>query len=227
MSQNTEGRRGLNPDAIVNSALAIADVEGLDAVTIRRLAQEHQVTPMALYRHFRDKDDLLDALADRLLADVVLPRPDDRPWHEQMRSVLSALLTALRPHPDVAHLTLPKVLTSAPGLALAERCLTLLVNGGFDIDQAAEVGRQTLCSLVALVAAEPRLDPQTDENNREDVIAARRAALATLPASRYPNVVAAAGTLSYSADNERYYRIGLDLAVAAMTGTRPSHQSRG
>jgi TetR/AcrR family transcriptional regulator, tetracycline repressor protein len=221
MRHNTGGRRGLDPDEIVSSALAIADTEGIEAVTIRRLAQEHQVTPMALYRHFRDKDDLLHALAERLLADVVLPAPDARPWHEQMRSILAALLTALRPHPDVAHLVLPKILSSPAGLALAERCLSLLVDGGFDIDQAAEVGRQTLCSLVALVAAEPRLDPQTDEDSREDVIAARRAALATLPASRYPNVVAAAGTLSYSADPERYYRIGLDLAVAAMIGTRP------
>jgi AcrR family transcriptional regulator len=221
MTQNTEGRRGLDPDVIVKSALAVADTEGLDAVTIRRLAQEHQVTPMALYRHFKDKDDLLQALADRLLADVVLPEADDQPWPDQMRSNLDALLTALRPHPGVAHLTLPRILTSAPGLALAERCLALLVDGGFDIDQAAEVGRQTLCSLVALVAAEPRLDPRTDEDGREDAIAARRAALATLPASRYPNVVAAAGTLSYCENPERYYQIGLDLAVAAMVRTRP------
>jgi TetR/AcrR family tetracycline transcriptional repressor len=220
MTQDT-GRRGLDPDVIVNCALALADHEGLDAVTIRRLAQEQHVTPMALYRHFKDKDDLLQALADRLLADVVLPEPDDRPWHEQMRATLAALLAALRPHPALAQLTLPRMLTSAPGLALAERCLTLLLDGGFEIDQAAEVGRQTLCSLVALVAAEPRLDPRTDEYGREDAIAARRAALATLPVSRYPNVVAAAGPLSYCDDPERYYRIGLDLAVAGMIGTLP------
>lgn len=221
MSQSTERRRGLDPDVIVESALDIADTEGLDAVTIRRLAQEHQVTPMALYRHFKDKDDILQALADRLLADVVLPEVDDRPWHEQMRSTLAALIVALRPHPDVAHLTSPRLLTSAPGLALAERCLVLLVSGGFAIDRAAEVGRQTLFSLVALVAAEPRLDPRTDTDDREDAIAARRAALATLPASRYPNVVAAAGTLSYLDDSDHYYQIGLDLAVGAMIRTSP------
>ncbi|WP_211192319.1 TetR/AcrR family transcriptional regulator [Actinoplanes sp. TBRC 11911] len=221
MSRSTAGRPGLDPDVIVKSALAIADTEGIDAVTIRRLAQEHQVTPMALYRHFKDKDDLLQALADRLLADIVVPDADDRPWHEQMRSTLTALIAALRPHPDVAHLTVPRLLTSAPGLALAERCLVLLVSGGFDIDRAAEVARSTLFSLVALVAAEPRLDPRTEKDDRDDAIAARRAALATLPVSRYPNVVAAAGTLSYCEDADHYYQIGLDLTVAAMIRTSP------
>ncbi|MFI6263552.1 TetR/AcrR family transcriptional regulator [Micromonospora sp. NPDC051006] len=222
MRQNTRAPRGLDPEKIVTSALAVADAEGLDAVTIRRLAQEHQVTPMALYRHFTDKDDLLNALADRLLADVVLPEPDERPWHEQMRSVLAAFLDALRPHPSVARLTLPRILTSTPGLALAERCLALLREGGFDVPQAAEVGRQSICALVALVTAEPRVDPQPDQESPEEAISARRATISGLPARRYPNVVAAADTLAYCTDPAHYYRVGLDLAVAAMRGISPT-----
>ena len=68
-----ETAKRLDPDKLAATALEIADAEGLDAVTIRRLAQLHDVTPMALYRHFSDKNDLLAAIGDRLLADIRLP----------------------------------------------------------------------------------------------------------------------------------------------------------
>jgi TetR/AcrR family transcriptional regulator, tetracycline repressor protein len=59
-------RERLSRDTIVDGAIALADAEGLDAVTIRRLAQDHEVTPMALYWHFKDKGELLDALRPHL-----------------------------------------------------------------------------------------------------------------------------------------------------------------
>jgi AcrR family transcriptional regulator len=59
-------RQKLDREAVVDAALRIADAEGLEVVTIRRLAHELSVTPMALYWHFKDKDRLLAAVADRL-----------------------------------------------------------------------------------------------------------------------------------------------------------------
>src|ERR1700737_3218392 len=79
-------RERLSPDTIVDGAIALADAEGLDAVTIRRLAQDHDVTPMALYWHFKDKGELLDGIAERLLADVRLPTPCPKPWPAQLRA---------------------------------------------------------------------------------------------------------------------------------------------
>ena len=55
---------------MVQRGLALADAEGLDAVTVRRLAAELGVTPMALYWHFRSKDDLLAGLADSVWAEI-------------------------------------------------------------------------------------------------------------------------------------------------------------
>ena len=138
-----ESGRRLDPEKVVDSALAIADDEGPAAVTFRRLAGQHEVTPMALYRHFKDKDDLLAALGDRLLADVVLPEPTDERWDKQLHKVLTAFVTALRGHPRLADLTLVRILASEPGLAMAERTMELLTEGGFSIDDAAEVGRQS------------------------------------------------------------------------------------
>ncbi|WP_435127232.1 TetR/AcrR family transcriptional regulator [Actinacidiphila sp. bgisy144] len=67
------GQERLRREAIADSAIAIADVEGLEAVTIRRLAKQHNVTPTALYWHFKEKDQLLDGMAERLFANVELP----------------------------------------------------------------------------------------------------------------------------------------------------------
>lgn len=209
-------QRRLDPARIVASALAIADTEGLAAVTIRRLAQEHDVTPMALYRHFKDKDELLGAVADRLLADIEMPEPSQAPWDWQVREVLSAVVDALRPHPAAANLTLTRILLTEPGLELTERTLGLLIQGGFTPDQAGEIGRQSICSLITLITTEPggSMDPEI----RQQQIRNKRAAIATLPPQRYPNVIAAADSLTDCADPEAYYQVGLDLVVAGIRG---------
>ena len=69
-SQAEAQRSRLSKATVVQRALALADAGGLDALTIRRLAQELGVTPMALYWHFRSKDDLLDGLAERVWSEI-------------------------------------------------------------------------------------------------------------------------------------------------------------
>jgi TetR/AcrR family transcriptional regulator, tetracycline repressor protein len=111
-------------------ALALADAEGLAGLTIRRLAARLGVTPNALYRYFRQKDQLLDALAEHIFTAVALPEPDDREWFVQLRGLLVAFVDALRPHPAVAGLTQTRILLSEPGINIAERALALLRGQG-------------------------------------------------------------------------------------------------
>ncbi|WBQ08721.1 TetR/AcrR family transcriptional regulator [Kribbella sp. CA-293567] len=203
---------------LATNALAIADAEGLEALTIRRLAQAHDVTPMALYRHFSDKDDLLAAVGDRILADLALPEPTDQPWDAQLRGVLDAFVAALRPHPKAAGLTLFRILVSPAGLAMAERTMELLTQGGFSADDAAEVGRQSICSLITLVTTEPGANEDTDPVTREDALRGKRAALAALSPHRYPLITAAADTLICPTSTDRYYALGIDLVVAGIRG---------
>jgi TetR/AcrR family tetracycline transcriptional repressor len=216
-------QRRLDPIKVVESALVIAESEGLAAITIRRLAQDHGVTPMALYRHFRDKEELLDAVVEQLLSEVVLPEPTDRPWHEQMRAVLAAVLDVFRPHPNTAGLTLTRILLSDPGLALAERTLGLLVDGaGFPKEEAAEIASQSICSLITLVATEPGAGLYADTEAREDAVRRKRAMLMSVSPRRYPHVVAAADALSSCADRDGYFDFGIDLVVAGMRGVSPA-----
>jgi AcrR family transcriptional regulator len=204
----------VNRDDLISTALAVADREGLDAVTIRRVAQYHDVTPMALYRHFRDKEGIFDAVIERLLGRVPLPVRDERPWYAQMHDLLSGLVTTLSPHPNAAPLVFSRILTTTPGLDITERTLALLCDSGMPVDQAAETASQTLSSLVALVIAEPGRGggPEPDEADIE----ARKAALLALPEDRYPHLVAAADSFSHGASQEVYYRRGVDLIVSGM-----------
>ncbi|MEU4193137.1 TetR/AcrR family transcriptional regulator C-terminal domain-containing protein [Kribbella sp. NPDC026611] len=213
-----ETSRRLDPEKVVDSALAIADDEGPAAVSFRKLAGLHDVTPMALYRHFKDKDDLLAALGDRLLSDVVLPEPNDDPWDRQLHKLLTAFVDALRAHPRVADLTLSQMLIAEPGLALSERALELLVEGGFAVDDAAEVGRQAICSLIALVTSDPIAREVSDPEAREASLRRKRAALGSLSPTKYPRITSAANALVCPASRDRYYAVGIDLTVAGICG---------
>jgi TetR/AcrR family transcriptional regulator, tetracycline repressor protein len=209
-------QKRLNADDLITSALALADDEGLEAVTIRRLAQHHGVTPMALYRHFHDKEEILGALSERLLADIAIPEPNDEPWHRQMHDLLDAFLAALRPHPAVAQLPLTRVLASQPGLTVAERVLELLAQGGYTVEQAAEAAMQILCSLVALVMTGPDHGFDQDPEKRDEQLRAKKAHLAALSPRRYPNLVAAADALAYCADKDAYYAGSIARMVAGL-----------
>ncbi|MFF3560505.1 TetR/AcrR family transcriptional regulator [Streptomyces sp. NPDC002574] len=213
-------RKRLDRGVLVTTALALADAEGLTAVTTRRVGQEHGVSPMALYRHFRDKDQILDAIAERLLSEVHLPEPDDRAWDLQLRDVLTALLTVLRPHAAAAGLVTTRILGSPPGLAIAERTLALLAGAGFGVEQGAEIASQSLCSMVTLVVTEPGRIETEDPQVRDDAVQAKRASLEALSPERYPHLVAAAGALASCSSDDVYYAHGVELLVAGIRGVR-------
>src|SRR3954471_12241210 len=119
MSPKTADRPALSRDVVADRALALADSEGLEAVTIRRLATELGVTPMALYWHFRTKEDLLAGLADRVLDDMVVPQSAGDGVTD-MRAARGALGTAMRPPPQVAPLVAQQIVLHPNGLALTE-----------------------------------------------------------------------------------------------------------
>lgn len=213
----------LNRDELIATALSVTDADGLEAVTIRRVAQQHDVTPMALYRHFPDKEGLLDAVAESLLAAVELPEPDDRPWYEQLEDMLAAVLEALVPHPNAAVLLLTRITGSEPGLDLTERVLTQLGAAGMDVQQGADSACHVLASLITLVVGEPGRT-SGDAEEQEAAVRAKRAHLNALSPRRYPHVVAAAAPLSECVSAELYYRRGIEMIVTGLRGLRSGAQ---
>ena len=123
--------RGLSREWVVDSALAIADRDGIDAVTFRRLAETLGVTPMALYHHIRDKDHLLDLMASRLLGDLdVGPPDDDTPWQKSLRAIGQRFLALVEAHPAAPFL-LSRPFDPAAARDVGAALLTILGRAGF------------------------------------------------------------------------------------------------
>jgi AcrR family transcriptional regulator len=91
----------LSRERIVAEAVALADEEGLDGLSMRRLAQRLSVDPMSLYNHVGDKDDLLDAMADAVVAEVVIPARTGA-WSADLRATILAARAAMLRHPWAA-----------------------------------------------------------------------------------------------------------------------------
>src|SRR3954470_19254668 len=150
----TETRSPLSRDVVADRALALADAEGIEAVTIRRLATDLGVTPMALYWHFRTKEDLLAGAADRVLDALEVPeRVGD--WTVDIRTALVALVTAMRPHPQVAQLVADRIMIHPTGLDLTELALATLRAGGFDSEEASYLAMQALRAAITMVTGDP------------------------------------------------------------------------
>lgn len=213
----------LSRDRVTDGALALIDAEGLDALTIRRLAQRLGVTPMALYWHFKNKDELLDGVAGRLWEQVDRRRDTSKPLLDQLRALVESLIAVLRQHREVVALLLVPH-GREPGeayLHATETALSILFELGFDAGSAAQICQNGLRTATALVLGEPgAATPGQTPEERSEATRRKRLLLESLSPSRYPSVVAAAGPLTCWDDPDAHYDFGVDLfmaGVAAMT----------
>lgn len=213
----TSTRPSLSREGVADRALALADSEGLEAVTIRRLATELGVTPMALYWHFRTKEDLLAGLGDRVLDAVELPAATGD-WAADMRAALVALVTAMRPHPQVAHLVAERVMAHPKGLALTETALRTLSEAGFAEEPASYLAMQALRAAVTMVTGDQVDDSGVSAEERDAHLRQKQAMIASLDPETYPSVVAHAKAMTYCSDVDRFFSLGVDLYVSGVQG---------
>src|ERR1700744_1253632 len=134
-------RPRLTKSAVGGRALELADRDGVDALTIRRLATELSVTPMALYWHFRSKEELLTGLSDQIWSAVDLAVDQSAPWPDQLRAIMQSLVGVMRAHPSGAQLVLMHEKEGEGPMRAAEIALGLLRGAGFDPEQASEITR--------------------------------------------------------------------------------------
>ncbi|MEA9984200.1 MULTISPECIES: TetR/AcrR family transcriptional regulator [Subtercola] len=223
--RQTKPRERLKRDDLAAGALALADREGLEAVTIRRLAADNMVTPMALYWHFSDKDALFDAIAERIYAEITLPALPEAgglAWHEDLHAVLTAALDALRAHPLAVMIVAPAIMKSEAGLELAERTIGLLRAAGFSAASAAQTGMFLLCSLVNLVDIEPGSDRRLDSDTQAAHLRSKRAQLESLDPKRFASVLETAEFFLFCPSEDEYFSRGIDFLVAGAQGTLPA-----
>jgi TetR/AcrR family tetracycline transcriptional repressor len=210
-------RPRLSQAAVVERGLALADAEGLDAVTIRRLAADLGVTPMALYWHFRNKDELLAGLADSVWAEIDVNVDPAAPWQDQLRMLLTSLVRVLRAHPSAAGLLMEgEKRTSAAAQVAIETALAVLHRGGFDDQHAAAIARSALFTGIMLAQSEPGYEPSMAEADRREYMRQTRVRLSLLPPDQFPRTIDAAEALTSCDDPDFHYQLGIDLFVAGV-----------
>lgn len=215
-------RTRLSRSAVVDRALALADGEGVDALTIRRLAQELGVTPMALYWHFRNKEELIAGLAGRIWGEVKSDVDPAAGWPRKLRSLLESLIDVLRAHPSASALLLGADKLGPAYWQVTEVTLDVLRSAGFDAVHASEIARSALWTGLMLVMSEPGFDPGLTEAERAEHIRHKQVELASLPPERYPRLVEAAVPLTACDDEPVFhYQFGVDLFIAGVQAMAP------
>jgi TetR/AcrR family transcriptional regulator, tetracycline repressor protein len=198
----------LSKDRILETALQIAADEGVDALSMRRLAQALDVWPMSLYGYFADKDALLDAMAAQSAARVKRPNTNET-WQEQLNVLLSEAQKQIATSPGVAA-RIPNAFLEAEPLQLSETALQILVDAGFPPREAASAWR-TLWSYTYGFATF-RLAPTEAEAARRV-----RAATAALPEEDYPAITEAGSDLAQAFARDDEFDAGLARLLAGLT----------
>jgi TetR/AcrR family tetracycline transcriptional repressor len=121
---------------VVEGALELLDVEGLDGLTMRKLSAALNVQGGALYRHFPSKEALLDAMAERLLGGVGAPLPPGRPWADQCRELAGRLHAALLARRDGARVVAGTFVPSPNTAAAGDQAIQVLCAAGFPPETA-------------------------------------------------------------------------------------------
>lgn len=205
----------LNPAAVVDRALAIVDAEGLEGLTIRKVADAFGVTPMALYWHFSNKEALLDAVGDAVVSDLKVPA-DDLELEDYLREGMTSLVDVMRAHPSATHLVPGRLLLNEVGRDLTENVLERLATAGFSLDRSAAVAHYALMIAMTLVTGEPGAETTVKPDEREEAHTAKLALLQSLPADRYPRLRAAAPAMTECGDSDDYYGAGIGIFVAGV-----------
>ena len=126
-------RAPLSRERILRTAVELADEGGIEAATMRRIAQELEVVPMALYRHVANKDELLDGMIDLVVGEVD-PPDSSVGWKRAVRARILSARRALLRHPWASRVMETKTSPTPTVLAYMDSMIGLFRAGGFSMD---------------------------------------------------------------------------------------------
>ncbi len=218
----------LDREQIVREAIRIADADGLEAVTMRRVAQQLGTGAMSLYRHVPDKDALVSLMVDTVIGDMIgeTPLPPDgslpagMDWRDGLRLIAESNWQTCREHRWYPEATIAQPPLTPKGLAGLEAALSLF--DGYDLTATEKMMFVTAVHQTVLHAA---LNLLLEERSRArfklddaEVFASAAAFLGKMAASgRYPRVTelfGAVGSQAQDPDTERQWILaGVDLIL--------------
>jgi AcrR family transcriptional regulator len=204
----------LSRDKIVGEALALIDEEGLAALSTRRLAARLGVSGPSLYNHFATMDDLVEAVADTVIAQVDLSALDDPAlaWPQALRVWARSYREALAAHPNLIQVAVHGPGRRPAALRLADAVFGLLVRAGRPPREATEIGA-LMRFFVAGAALGSFAGGFSDDPE--------------LYGARYPHLRRAHLLAARSRDiDDAAFELGLDALLAGLVARRGGSQGR-
>lgn len=204
-------KTALSRERITDAGMRLVEDEGPQALTLRRLGDVLGVDATALYRHFRDKEDLLSAIGDRTLEGRIVDPGDDVEWRAGIRDLCVRLRAAYLAQPAVADVVRSGPPRQGNELLLTEIMLRLLHRAGFSPGQAADAYH----SLIGLSLGSAAIDAPVSRRprqEREELYARWRREYAAIDERRYPTTVAHASSL-WPGDAAHRFEVALDTML--------------
>ena len=221
MSPSTRDRPAKAPlsrEAVLQAGLKVLREDGIDGVTMRRVAGELDTGAASLYVYVRNRDELLRAMLDRVGASIPRVEPDPKRWREQLVTLITASRDAMDRHPGIARVPLANVPTGPNATRAADRMLGLLRAGGVDDRSAAwfidavSLYLNAASYETSIYLEEGREHDEVDEEIRD--------AFSQMDPAEFPNIAALMPMLTAGTGDERF-AFGLQLMINGLLTTEP------
>jgi AcrR family transcriptional regulator len=217
----------LTRERIVGAAIELIEREGVDAVSMRRIAAELGSGAMSLYNHVPSKSALLDAVAEQVMSGIDFRSEPGASWQDQVRTQARAFRQIARAYPRCTLVVVSRHRTSAAGMRPIEHALATLHGAGFGGTSAVRIVRAFVAyivgSLLREVGVSPSLaDPQEQGGGEGE----RAGADGRLPPDEFPQVLSLSAELA-AKDPDADFEFGLDLLVQAIGALLPAGRPSG
>ncbi|WP_436777821.1 TetR/AcrR family transcriptional regulator [Yinghuangia sp. YIM S09857] len=210
-------RPPVTAEAIVDAALDIVDTEGLEALSMRGVAQRLGTGAATLYAHVQNKEELVELVLDRVNGEVRLPEPDPDRWREQLRESARQIRDVYAAHNDLAKAGFGKVPTLPNSLTAIEGMLTLLKAGDLP-DKVASWAADLLALYTTSAAFEQgllRLEEKRNPGATAEYFRQLGEFFHALPPERFPTLTGMLASM-VEGDNDERFDFGVDVITLGL-----------
>jgi AcrR family transcriptional regulator len=199
-------------EAITAAAIKILDSEGLEGLSMRRVAEAVNTGPASLYWHVGSKDGLLDLVFDQVIGELTVPEPDGDRWKKQLKEVALDQRAMILRHRDVVAISMGRIPMGPNALRYTEKVVSILRAGGVPGDLA--VSGYLLLFAVVNGFTMDELHPVTGTGDGQGPPSPEQvsAYMTALPPDQFPSIIALAPHFGVG-DNDQRFEMLIDIYV--------------
>jgi AcrR family transcriptional regulator len=210
----------LSRDAIIDAALEIVRNEGVDALSMRRLAQALDTGPASLYVYVANRDELWELIFDAAVGTLETEPTDPARWREQLHTLAGRMVHLMAvEYPGMARLAMARIPVGDNALRTSESLLSLLKAGGVS-DQAAAYAADLVSLYVTAIAYEQGLQAQlyADPDHKRNEVERVAQRFASISPERFPTIFALREQLT-TGDGDERFALGIDVLINGLLAT--------